>query len=214
MPTDLRLSGAIPGLLRRGSPVTKTWLMDNDFDSYDSVTVSGVVLEQLEDDEAGERWSCWFFDERIGRDTGFAPDLDITDPTGRFHALLWLRERGHDLRWAENEAEVLAWSVLSVARGGDVIRAIDDVPRFVNTRCSLAQFAGASFWWCATAEDRDFFVGPDGKHHGWYFAGMFGPETGDAAIQIVCAHALADRCALRNEDGLLTLPELPEVTRV
>lgn len=201
--SDLTLTGAIPGLLRRGSPVTKTWLMDNDFDSYDSVTVSGVVLEQLEDDEAGERWSCWFFDERIGRDTGFAPDLDLTDPTGRYHALLWLRERGHELRWAEDEAEVLAWSVLSVVRGGGPIIGIlavwtegapNSAANYVRENVPESGHAGLLVWH---------------KNALWMLDKPCGQSPEDRAASDRAA--LAAGYALRSDDGTLTLPPLPEV---
>ena len=49
--------------------------------------------------------------------------LDLSDPTGRFHARLWLKERGYDMG-NEDRAEVLAWSVLSVWRGGKPLRDV------------------------------------------------------------------------------------------
>jgi hypothetical protein len=85
-----RASGAIPGLLRRGSPVIKAWGMADDSDRF---TAQGVVIRREPDDIAGERWRCWFDDSRIGMDVGFAPALDLTDPTGMDHGARWLAEQ-------------------------------------------------------------------------------------------------------------------------
>lgn len=207
--TPIVLTGAIPGLLRRGSPVVKTWDGDDDDPGF---TSNGIVLERLPDDAAGERWRCWFTHPRIGLDIGFPPHLDLTDPLGLHTAVLWLRERGHKVPEAW-PIEAVAWSVLSVSREGPMLAGVDDVPKFVNTRSALTQFCGATLWWTATEPERDFFLGPtrpDGsRHHGWYWDNHAGQEVGDNAIQTVCNLALAACYALRNPDGTLTLPELP-----
>lgn len=203
--TKYQCNGAIPGLLRRGSPVTKTWQGDED-----EFTAKGVVLERLEDDAAGERWSCWFFDERINRDTGFPPDLDLTDPTGRYHALLWLRERGHDLRWAEDEPEVLAWSVLSVSRGAPPLKFI--LPQWTTP----PEYYGMSAARCLKHYSDWLHVKDEPFCRiGWEFwpYGLRGPETGAEGRAAADRAALSAGYALRNDDGTLTLPELPEVTR-
>lgn len=86
MPADTTLPGSIPGLLRRGGPVIKTW---NHGDT-DEFTARGIYLRDMEPDEAGRRCLCWFDIARIGQDVGFEPAIDLTDATGEFHALLWL----------------------------------------------------------------------------------------------------------------------------
>ena len=86
MDADLTLPGSIPGLLRRGSPCIR-WV---GFGGREPEALFGVVLRRLADDEAGERWLCWFDDERIGKDVGFAPHLDLADDTGKTHAAWWL----------------------------------------------------------------------------------------------------------------------------
>lgn len=205
---DLTLTGAIPGLLRRGSPA---WWRDEE-------TPYVVTISYRDADHA--EWvvaaPC------AGLPIGVQDDpsnftLDLTDPTGRYHALLWLRERGHDLRWAEDEAEVLAWSVLSVARGGQPLTFIF-APWFTHA-------AGG----CDDREmerpivRRQFVNYIRAYHAGSQFGGWshtlskfkvhrHGPETGDAGKLAADTAALRSGYALRNADGSLTLPELPPVT--
>jgi hypothetical protein len=79
--TDLTLPGTIPGLLRRGSPVTQG-------------ARSGVVVHLWEvDGMASVAWAppddtatdcCWSVDRLA---------LDLTDATGRAHAAWWLAGR-------------------------------------------------------------------------------------------------------------------------
>lgn len=96
-----QLTGEIPGLLRRGSPVTCT----SDCDGVVAlVYTDGAIAVAISDREIEPS----------------SPDiyaLDLTSRTGRFHAREWLAERGHYVG-SEDRAEVLAWSVLSVWRGG------------------------------------------------------------------------------------------------
>jgi len=83
------------GILRPGSPVIQTWNVPvlPDDDPADAFTARGVVLRQMDNDMAGERWLCWYNDERIQQDVGFAPALDLTDATGRAHLAWWLSGR-------------------------------------------------------------------------------------------------------------------------
>ena len=80
---DLTLPGSIPGLLRRGSPVTQG-------------ARSGVVVHLWEADMASVAWApphdaasdcCWAVDRLA---------LDLTDATGRTHATWWWRRVRHD----------------------------------------------------------------------------------------------------------------------
>jgi len=89
-----RFPGSVPGLLRPGARVIKTWNrpVTPDCDPKDEFTAEGVVLEQLEGDKAGERWYCWFDNQNIGNDTGFEPDLLLTDKTSRAHLGWWIRD--------------------------------------------------------------------------------------------------------------------------
>ncbi|NBV62452.1 MAG: hypothetical protein EBR73_15580 [Rhodobacteraceae bacterium] len=95
----MELTGDIPGLLRRCSP-----LIDPS-DGERSVVVSVVegigVRCSVERDCRVESYNYTFR----------SLCLDTSDPTGRFHARLWLREHGYDMG-TEDSAEVLAWSVL------------------------------------------------------------------------------------------------------
>ena len=85
------LPGDIPGLLRRWSPVIQRWSIDDG----ESFTIEGVAVENVT--EAGDpdmRWLCWFTDPRVGCDNRAAMflHLDLTDPTGRWHAAVWAEQ--------------------------------------------------------------------------------------------------------------------------
>ena len=69
--TDLTLPGDIPGLLRRGSPVTH-------------VDGSRLVVVELDGDDA-KLPSGWAFTRLL--------ELDLSDATGRAHAAWWLLQR-------------------------------------------------------------------------------------------------------------------------
>lgn len=203
----LTLTGAIPGLLRRGSPVawrdeetpfvvvlSRAWPTPG--------PVDGVVLA------APAQELCLGVQDDPSNFT-----LDLSDPTGRYHALLWLRERGHDLRWAEDEAEVLAWSVLSVARGGGAIE--DIIPIYVQPHPGTESFIRRD---PDTAGPCCVYLGtPTLNGWGWWFKRGYydlrttasGPETGDLGRAAADRAALVAGYALRNEDGTLTLPPLP-----
>ena len=119
--TPIVLTGAVPGLLRRGSPA-----MYHANGQRVIVLHVGPVTVDVYDGS---------LDRRLQPPLA-AVALDLSDPTGRFHALLWLQERGHEVptTWP---IEAVAWSVLSVSRGGPMLAGIDDVPKFVNTRSAL-----------------------------------------------------------------------------
>jgi len=90
----LRFPGTVYGVLRPGSRVIKTWnrpVLPDD-DPAAEFTAEGIVLNQLENDEAGERWLCWFDDPRIGLDVGSPPDLFLGDETSRAHLAWWIRD--------------------------------------------------------------------------------------------------------------------------
>lgn len=191
---------AFPGLLRPGSIVR---LADDDrifvVSGIDGVDVAIAV---------GTR-AHW---ERMDR-----LSLDLDNETGRLHARLYLADQGHATQ--EDRAEVLAWSVESVRRGGGIIRLVlgywwqqeatwrrdgfrglDKVTAAVGAtdRCGVEW---EILTWHPNSTSRD------AGHYGRDFA------TIEAAKAACDAAALASRWALTNPDGSLTLPPLPEVTR-
>lgn len=174
----LELRGDIPGLLRRGSPVQ--------WQRLDGVRDGVCYFAPL-------RPSVPLVTHDPCREPG-CPDpadlrLDLTDPTGRLHARLWLAERGHDIG-SEDRAEVLAWSVLSVYRGGRPLRV---APQWNYN----ARYLEGGYW---IARVRD---------HGWSVGDERGEETGDAGKAAADAALLRLGWALTNADGTLTLPPLP-----
>lgn len=87
--------GSPEGLLQPGSRVIKTWnspVLPTDDPEDEEFTAVGVVLERLPDDKAGQRWLCWFDNPNIQQDTGFEPDLLLTDRTSRAHLAWWIVE--------------------------------------------------------------------------------------------------------------------------
>ncbi len=163
---------AFPGLLRRCSPVV--------MDHGNPGALAGVVLGAQD-----FRARVAFWDNRT-------PDLipvprlslDLSDPTGRLHARMWLGEQGQPT--TEDRAEVLAWSVESARRGGGRVE-------------------GDASAWVADGRNR-WYRYRDG--YGRTYA------TGKAQKEAVDARFLLFRWALTNDDGSLTLPPLPEVTHV
>jgi hypothetical protein len=98
----------IPGLLRDGSPV----ILHPSIREHYGGKSSGIVFA------AGNVAALVTFLEDC-RPLPFPLEdlrLDWLSPTGRFHARLWLEEQGYPT--TEDRAEVLAWSVVSVSRGG------------------------------------------------------------------------------------------------
>lgn len=188
MSPALRLSGAISGLLRRGSPVANQGGDERAVVVSVEDPVAMYVAIRTADPHPAKRIAWYGYTQRSWL-------LDLTDPTGRYHALLWLRERGHDLRWAEDEPEVLAWSVLSVSRGGGPIVGI------VAQRC----WGSAG---CPPGTTR-YYMEREGDRAQIFYADVT-RKTDERDAKI--AEALAARYAIRNPDGSLTLPELPKVS--
>jgi len=193
--TELR--GDIPGLLQRGSLVTLDPKIRDHYGGRSSaiVFVAGSVAATV----------TFLEDYRPLPIPLSELSLDLSDPTGRFHARLWLAERGHDVG-NEDRAEVLAWSVLSVWRGGKPLKGI--APAWVPQSCG---------WWGRVAGLLEYAL--VGKNGGWatfpgrsYFpqhcpfrrdrGNTGGKEAADTAL-------IADGWALTNDDGSLTLPPLP-----
>jgi len=170
----MELRGDILGLLHRGSPVTRA---DGVAGVVSLVYASGAV------DVATA-------DRTVETESPSIYALDLGTRTGRFHAREWLRERGHDVG-NEDRAEVLAWSVLSVWRGGralPVAGAWDGSgERWVEGRWTVAHVT----------------------HAGWWVGGESGHETGNVAKAAADSALLALGWALTNDDGTLTLPPLP-----
>lgn len=216
------LTGEIPGLLRPCAPVVKTW----NAGYKDKFTAKGIVLEQLASDIAGERWRCWFDHPRIGMDVGFPPDLDLTTRLGRFVAMEWLREHGHDLHQMEDSmhaAELLAWSVLSVNRGGKPIAGV--LGEWFYSAYAISGHQGASHAGfvrrgvLGNPVSVQVWATPDQTNPerlrcpwGWLFGHGHaqGPDTGETGKDCVDRHALTTNYALANPDGSILLPPLPE----
>jgi hypothetical protein len=172
----MKLTGEIPGLLRRCSPVR---LVDD--------TDRSLVVDRV---EAPRAWvGHW---ERL---TSLV--LDLSDPTGRFHCRLWLAERGHNVG-SEDRAEVLAWSVLSVWRGGKPLRGV----------AQKWSFSAKKSWWRRKASRAGFWTASV-WHTKWQSMGGMGDKTGEAGKAAADADLLRLGWALTNDDGTLTLPPLP-----
>lgn len=139
MSPDLTLPGDIPGLLRRGSPVVKTWHDDIDADGNPTVlfTASGFYLRDLAPDKAGRRCLCWFDNESIGLDSGFPPALDLTDATGRAHAAWWLATK------CAPEAVPVGTRMRCIYRDGSTMAYLD-------WHWSLDNMGGTTIWVGAT----------------------------------------------------------------
>ena len=196
----MELTGEIPGLLRDCSPVRFSMSEGNPM----------VVVDPTQDFTG-----CILV--AYGRTERVHPAnllLDTRNPTGRFHARLWLAERGHDVG-NEDRAEVLAWSVLSVWRGGRPIRLVlgrwwqqDSTWRRdgwrgtdkVTAAVGPTNTCGVEWeilTWFPNSTSRD------AGHYGRNFASI---EDAKAACD---AAAIASRWAITNDDGSLTLPPLP-----
>ena len=151
--------------------------------------------------------------------------LDLSDATGRLHARLWLAEQGHETQ--EDRAEVLAWSVESVRRGGkplQVLPAWEKQPSFgmdYHVRETDGRMVGRAHyqhWWVGQAPK---FQGITALLHGEGYDDGQWTATGTAdwehdndwqCGQRACdAALLALGWALTDPDGSLTLPPLPEV---
>lgn len=206
---------AVPAAFVRGAPV---------FESGESALRgwTGVVVPSLRGPHLVVRWE----NDSRGMETSLTGGtaLDLCDPLGRAAAFAYLRARGatHDVRLRRLEEDgleqALAWSVLSVSRGGELLEGYIHVQRgfvsgsgFFGTRGYMV--AGAPVPTRAGSK----------KSWGWRFeadeALCTGPEFGDEGRVQATAAALAHRFAVREMDGPLllpplpALPELPEVPR-
>lgn len=192
----MELTGEIPGLLRFGSIVRLAddrLFVVTDVDGEDFAITIGTR-------------GHWEKAARLR--------LDLTSRTGRFHAREWLADRGHDVG-NEDRAEVLAWSVLSVWRGGAPIRLVlgrwwqqDSTWRRdgwrgtdkVTAAVGPTNTCGVEWeilTWFPNSTSRD------AGHYGRNFANI---EDAKAACD---AAAIASRWAITNADGSMTLPPLP-----
>ena len=236
---DLTLTGAVEGLLLRGSPVNVDFL---------GLAVPGVYTAR-DTRPANQRngpylvapVDCWPEDfngssEMIRSCKSEETTLDLTHPLGLATALHYLRERGHDLAWAARWPDVVAWSVLAVARGGEPPRCVLDewrTERLVcgrntpgadehgNVECATRSYKAAprrfGSWRRASVTPDGWYLEtteriPDGGSATISY--VKGPETGDAGRAVADAAALAAGYALLNDDSTLTLPSLPEVPNV
>lgn len=175
----MELRGDIPGLLRHGSIVR---LAD---DRLFVVTDVGGEDSAITIGTRGH----WEKAARLR--------LDMTNRTGRFHAREWLLERGHDVG-NEDRAEVLAWSVLSVWRGGRPLAGVAQKWSFVAKTSEWRRKAARPGFWTASV-----------RRTGWQSMGGMGDKTGEAGKAAADADLLALGWALTNADGSLTLPPLP-----
>lgn len=148
--------------------------------------------------------------------------LDLNE-TGRLHARMWLGEQGHATQ--EDRAEVLAWSVESVRRGGPL------TPMVAGKWRDEEDGSWARYYLDITPTDSQPGI-PAGcvwpEKGGWRtwepdvevimvdadFRRPHGPDLGEAGKSACDAALLARGWALTNDDGSLTLPPLPEVADV
>lgn len=86
----ITLPGTVAGLLRRGSPVVETG--ESGINGW-----RGVMVPSSRGDYLAVRWEAELAMMETSITGGTA--LDLSDPTARFHALLWLAERGHPAWW-------------------------------------------------------------------------------------------------------------------
>ena len=147
--------------------------------------------------------------------------LDYTNSFGRHCAREWLGEQGHPT--TEDRAEVLAWSVVSVSRGGKPIAGVAGAwvqPKNGKERnCWMRQRPNASDDTPVLGVVED--PKPEWQEEGGWMVqplGMFsrrnvphGDETGEAGKAACDAALLRLGWALTNDDGTLTLPPLPEL---
>ena len=206
MTPDLRLSGSIPGLLRRGSPV---YWRDEDTPYVVTVQAGDVVLA------APGSSPCLGVEDDASNFT-----LDMGDPTGRYHALRYVWSHGRDLRWLQTESEaceaqLLAWSVLAVEEGYPPIR--DILRPWSPAKSFASRFARVRHLRSDDPVTRltEPVLGVTWPPRGWVaqlphepFAHRGEAETLEAAMAAADAVALAACFALQNPDGSYTLPSL------
>ncbi len=198
MSTNLTLTGAIDGLLMRGSPV---WWRDEETPFVIVLPlawpspgpVEGVTLAA-----PAQELCLGVQDDR----SNFT--LDIAHPLGMATALHYLRERGHDLAWAARWPDVVAWSVISVSRGGGLLRGVI---------VGIAYMDGVG---SALLEGGGTVGGTVRRGDGWHARHPGGARSGpydnmNAAEDAFEAAALSAGYAVLITEDTLTLPPLPEV---
>lgn len=121
--------------------------------------------------------------------------LDMFSATGRFHARLYLQEQGYDVG-NEDRPDVLAWSVLSVWKGGKPLRI---ACRWGSHAMDSYAMDGARKWF-RSAVDNGITVGSPFICSG---------EDLPALQQDRDSDILALGWAITNPDGTMTLPPLP-----
>ena len=134
--------------------------------------------------------------------------LDYSHSFGRHCAREWLGEQGHATQ--EDRAEVLAWSVESVRRGGELLAGVAGPWR----ECLVMGKPGkpSTMQWGRHVGNSSTPRVCDA--HGWRWSSFRGTEAGDTGKALCDAALLARNLALTNDDGSLTLPPLPEVSDV
>lgn len=201
---DLALTLKVDGLFLPGSPVVETTR------SALHECPGIVVPSASREGGLAIRWHG----KGMGMETGitYGATLNLYDPTGAFHALLYLQRRGRDLSWAEAEPDLLAWSVLSVSRGGAPLK------RMYPWWCEL----GSGWLRQGAPGNGALCVGRAGEYaQGWQNSSvpgettiwLEGPEVDEEGKALADASALADNCALLSADGSFLLPPLPEASR-
>ena len=189
----MELTGEIPGLLRDCSPVRFSMSEGNPMVVVDPAQdVMGCILVAY------------------GRAERVHPAnllLDTRNPTGRFHARLWLAERGHDVG-NEDRAEVLAWSVLSVSRGGKPLAGV------AGPWSPWGKYVGCSRCFRPMPGELDRVVATLGDYCVWGVSASgvtisCVSDTGEGGQAAADAALLRLGWALTNPDGTLTLPPLP-----
>lgn len=140
-------NGTIEGLIQQGSV---GWFRDEDTQCV-VVAVMGksVILAPVSE-------VCLGFPADIEDFT-----LDLNNKTSRFHARLWLAERGHDVG-NEDRADVLAWSVFSVHRGGRSLRVVGAWSGMCDVRGGARHAAAAllQMGWAITDTDGSIIFPP------------------------------------------------------
>lgn len=199
---SLRIHHPLPGLFRKGSPI---WMPRG----LRGVPLPGVLTAKNQ--YAGDDGTLMAL--HGGMD---APWLDDTDPTGRFHLLLYLDAAGHDLRWAKDDPQVLVWSVLSVSKGGpplaDLLHPWRETGNnsWIRQRVFDPKNEGGGLWVCETVGVETAFgwessLSRDPVTRWWWQGQAVGAEGRAAADQA----ALEVPVGLREPDGTLRLPPLP-----
>lgn len=175
----LILSGTIEGLLQRGAPLVGPY-------------GQGAVF--LADTDCDEAFVNLATDDGTEAMALSELSLDMSSHLGRFIALDWLLDKGHDLRaYADSEhvVQILSWSVLNVAAGGAPLQEVKKSwvgasKKIASTLPRGAKIGASKRTSSSTIYDVD--LEPD--------------------FSVVDAVELSNGYALIHPDGTLTLPRL------